>query len=93
MQRFASIGEQALVKRVPYQRVLERKLARFAFRPDKIECLHRREPRIYVYLTDYNSQQFLIEAPSYYRGCLQEHPVISREAVNPSGQEALHACR
>jgi len=27
MQRFASIGEQALMKRVPYQRVLERKLA------------------------------------------------------------------
>ena len=50
MQRRARFGKQALVERVPYQRMLKHIVARLALRMDQIERLHRREPGIDVCL-------------------------------------------
>src|ERR1700751_1700673 len=93
MQRSARLSKQALIERVAHQSVLERKVVRPAFLMDQIEPLHRRQTSIDIGFTDNGGQQLWFKLSADYRGRLEERVVILREAVDASGQQALHTRR
>src|ERR1700751_112806 len=93
MQRSARLSKQALIERVAHESVLERIVVRLAFLMDQIEPLHRRQTPIDIGFTDNGGQQLWFKLSADHRGRLEERAVILREAVDASGQQALHTRR
>src|SRR6478609_10291668 len=68
-------------------------MVRLAFLMDQIEPLHRRQTSIDIGFTGNGGQQLWFKLSADYRGRLEERAGILREAVDASGQQALHTRR